>query len=221
MAMTAQGVYIRRASTVTVGTGAASAINVQTSFLDRAAGAGFVADGFTTSMVVTLAGQSTPSTGTYPVKAVAATVLTIWGTFPSTGSTDIVVTGHPMQTIGSITDFAGPGGQAAVIDITHIQSTAKEKMMGLRDEGQLTLTMNYDPTDAGQAGLISDRAARERRIFDMLFTDINYSATGLPSRAWFYGYPIGFSISGSMDGKVAANAVIEIDGPVLWSTHVT
>src|SRR5512139_2194089 len=47
------------------------------------------------------------------------------------------------QAVEEVKSVSGPSGQAGVIDITHLQSTAKEKMMGLRDEGQITLTCNY------------------------------------------------------------------------------
>ena len=39
------------------------------------------------------------------------------------------------ETIPNIVSFQGPGGQAQVIDVTNLSSTAKEKRMGLRDEG--------------------------------------------------------------------------------------
>jgi len=73
--------------------------------------------------------------------------------------------------IGEVTDFTGPGGAAAVIDITHLGSTAKEKMIGLRDEGQLSMTMNFVATDAGQITFISDRAARTKRTYVLKFND--------------------------------------------------
>ncbi len=44
--------------------------------------------------------------------------------------------------VGDVTDFSGPGGQASVIDITNLNSTAKEKLVGLRDEGQVSLSLN-------------------------------------------------------------------------------
>ena len=39
------------------------------------------------------------------------------------------------ETIPNVVSFQGPGGQAQVIDVTNLSSTAKEKRMGLRDEG--------------------------------------------------------------------------------------
>ena len=117
------------------------------------------------------------------------------------------------QSIGEVNDFTGPGGAAAVIDITHLQSTAKEKLMGLRDEGQLTLNINYNATDTGQVALKADRASRSKRSAALKFAD---SATSFIS---FDAYCLNFSISGAVDQKVAAAVTLEIDGPVTWSTR--
>ena len=51
------------------------------------------------------------------------------------------------EVIPNVVSFQGPGGQAAVIDVTNLASASKEKRVGLRDEGQLTLTMHYNPDD--------------------------------------------------------------------------
>ena len=114
--------------------------------------------------------------------------------------------------IGEVTGFSGPGGNAAVIDVTYLLSTAKEKLIGLRDEGQLSLDLNFSATDSGQLALRTDRAARTKKSATIKFTD---PATSV---ALFDAYCLGFSISGTLDDKITANAVIEITGPVTWST---
>lgn len=114
--------------------------------------------------------------------------------------------------VNEITDFNGPGGAAAVIDISHLGSTAKEKLIGLRDEGQLSFSLNYNATDAGQVSLIADRAARTKKGCLLKF---NNAAT---NSAFFKGYCMQFAITGAVDDKIAANAVIEITGAVSYST---
>jgi len=114
--------------------------------------------------------------------------------------------------IMEIVDFTGPGGAAAVIDITSLDSTAKEKLIGLRDEGQLSFSMNFNATDAGQVALKTDRAARTKRAFQIDFSD---AATNV---ADFKGYVLQYSIAGSVDNKISANAVVEITGAVTYTT---
>jgi hypothetical protein len=50
--------------------------------------------------------------------------------------------GASYDLIPEIKSFTGPGGSATVIDVTDLQSVAKEKRMGLPDEGQLQITSN-------------------------------------------------------------------------------
>lgn len=110
--------------------------------------------------------------------------------------------------IGNVTGFQGPGGAASVIDVTNLASTAKEKRMGLPDEGQFTLDINYDPDNASHILLRQYRAARTRAEFKITYTDTT------PTADVFYGYVLSFSRSGSVDGVVKGSVTIEIDGAV-------
>ena len=114
--------------------------------------------------------------------------------------------------IAEVTDFNGPGGAAAVIDISHLESTAKEKMIGLRDEGQLSMTLNYNATDTGQVALKADRASRTMRKALLKFNDTATNA------AVFDAYCMQFQVQGAVDNKITANAVLEITGAVTWTT---
>lgn len=226
MALKSQGIYVRRASTDVVTATASTAFDIGTSMIECASGVDFTTAGssFTTNMLVGISATALSSgcTWYYPIKSVAATQITIHGTFPATGSTTgLTVSGYEMSLIGEITDFTGPGGAAAVIDITHLQSTAKEKLVGLRDEGQLSMTLNYNGTDIGQTGLVSDREQTVRNLFDMILTDTTWNSSNMPTRKSWFGYCLQYSVSGAVDDKFGANAVIEIDGPVVSSTKIT
>lgn len=220
MAMESQGTLLRRASTATVNSSAATAMDIQSSVIVCTGTIDFTTAGlgFTTAMLIQC---NAKDTAVYPIKSVAATAIAIYGAFQTTGATNIIITGYEMGNIGEVVDFSGPGGAAAVIDITSLQSTAKEKLIGLRDEGQLSMTLNYNATDTGQTGLKTDRAARIKNLYDIIFHDTTQSASAMPSRAAFFGYSMQFSITGAQDNKITANAVIEISGAVQYSTKVT
>lgn len=121
--------------------------------------------------------------------------------------------------IGEVTGFNGPTGSANVIDVTHLQSTAKEKMIGLRDEGQLTLDCNCVPGNSGQVKLRECRAARTQGHWAIKLSDtaITHGITLIDS----HGYVSGFAVSGSVDNKVNLSVTIEITGGVTWSTVAT
>jgi allophanate hydrolase subunit 1 len=95
-----------------------------------------------------------------------------------------------------------------VIDITNLSSTAHEKLMGLPDEGQFTIDINYDPDNAAHIALRNARKTRTRVEFQVTLTDS--TATMLT----FWGYVLGFAISGGVDKQVTASITVEIDGPV-------
>lgn len=115
------------------------------------------------------------------------------------------------STIANVTSFKGPGGSATVIDVSNLSSVAKEKLMGLPDEGQFTLDLNFDPDAATHQALRDARRNRTPCEFKINFTDTT------PMAAIFAGYVLGFEISGQVDQQVKASATIEIDGAVTWT----
>lgn len=114
--------------------------------------------------------------------------------------------------VGEVASFSGPTGSAAVIDVTHLGSTAKEKMMGLPDEGNLTMEVHLVATDSGQTNLRTDRASRTlRKACIELNDDSSYYLE-------FDAYCSGFSVGGSVDDKLSASITLEIANAVTWST---
>jgi len=112
--------------------------------------------------------------------------------------------------IGEVVSHDGPGGSAAVYETTHLRSTAKEKKVGLPDEGQLTLAVNWClATDHGQQEASEARKDRTEKNFKLTFSDL--------STASFKGYVLGMSASGAVDDKVSGSITIEITGAVTWS----
>ena len=59
--------------------------------------------------------------------------------------------------IGQVVGFNGPTGSAGKIDVTNLLSTAKEFLMGLREEGELSIDVVYDPANSAQAAMFTDR----------------------------------------------------------------
>lgn len=115
------------------------------------------------------------------------------------------------STINNVTDFSGPGGQASVIDVSNLASVRREKLMGLPDEGQFTLTLNWDPDDTTHQALRTYRNNRTRVEFKITLTDTT-NTTGV-----FYGYVLGVTLSGAVDAAIKASVNIEIDGAIAWN----
>lgn len=124
------------------------------------------------------------------------------GTIISIGSGNPIV----YSEISEVKSFTGPGGSAAVIDVTHLRSTAKEKRMGLADEGQLSMTINYVPSDPSHIALRAARASRTKTPFKLVFTDLT---------EWtFEAFVLQFSTSGGVDNVVEGSVTLEITGAI-------
>lgn len=100
-------------------------------------------------------------------------------------------------------------GSAAVIDVTDLSSTAREKRMGLADEGQCTFTLNLIPKNVAHAELIAAKADRQIRHFRVVFTD-----GPNPSTYYFSGFVLSVPVSAGVDAVIESNVTIEITGPV-------
>lgn len=111
--------------------------------------------------------------------------------------------------VGEITNFQGFDGQAAEIDVTSLESTAKEYIMGLQDFGSFNIDVNYLPSDAGQDILRAAKASRDVHYFRCTFSD-NSTAT-------FAGYVTSAPISGGVDAKVDGSFNIRVTGNVTFS----
>ncbi|MBB5715849.1 phage tail tube protein [Sphingomonas aerophila] len=109
--------------------------------------------------------------------------------------------------VKGFTDFSGlGGGSAAVIDNTDFDSVAKEKSMGLPDEGQLSVTLIFLPKDAGQLALRAARGTRAATKFRLTLSDgTKYEMTS---------FVLTFERSGGQDENVKATATLEITGAV-------
>lgn len=112
--------------------------------------------------------------------------------------------------VGNITKFQGPGGKATIIDATTLDSVAKEKIPGLRDEGTVTFDINYDPANVVHKALIADRASQRLVNWKMTLSDPAASVIA------FSAYIIGFSIDGAVDAKLTASVELEVTGAVTW-----
>lgn len=111
--------------------------------------------------------------------------------------------------VKEIAKFNGFDGKAAEIDVTNLQSTAKEFIMGLQDFGTMTLDCNHVPTDPGQVIMRTAKSDRVKRQFKLTFSDMSTAA--------FLGFVLSNPISGAVDAKVDGSFAIRITGDVTFS----
>lgn len=66
---------------------------------------------------------------------------------------DSTDTGNEVIKVTNVISGSGIGGEAGEIDKTNLDSLAREFLTALKDEGSITLNLNYDPKEASHQKL--------------------------------------------------------------------
>ena len=121
--------------------------------------------------------------------------------------------------VGEINSFTGPAGGAAIIDITHLRSTAKEKLQGLPDEGNFTIECNLTTLFTAATGAVGGlrRNRLERKMGSFKLKTSTAVVGGDPVKVAGVGYATTLTPSGSVDDKLSLSITIEITGKTTWS----
>lgn len=111
--------------------------------------------------------------------------------------------------IAEVLTISGPKNSAAEIDVTNMDSTGDyaEFIAGMLDAGEIALSMNFVPADAGQASFNTDFNARTTAAWSLVLPD-----TGACSISG-NGYIKSYSIDDSAKDAVKLNVTIRCSGP--------
>lgn len=124
---------------------------------------------------------------------------------------DTSVSGGPTYTaIKNIKSFSGMDGSSSEIDVTNLDSPAKEYRVGLEDNGQFNIELDRDMSDIGQTALLAARDSQESKLFKLSLSNGVF--------ATFTGFVKKFSLSGGVDAVVKGSVDIRISGSVTWTT---
>jgi hypothetical protein len=106
--------------------------------------------------------------------------------------------------IGQVTSIGAPSGEAADIDVTHLESEAKEYLVGLPDEGSIEIGMNAIAGDAGHDNLIDAKDTQERRWLKIIWSngDVWHIMALVKKYTW----------SAGVDAKIEAAASFRTSG---------
>jgi predicted secreted protein len=111
-------------------------------------------------------------------------------------------------TIAEITDLTPPDEKADVIDATNMQSPGgyKEKILGLTDPGQLSVTMNLVPGSLSEITLLAAKASRLAR---------NSKITYPNGSIWSFAILItGYQTKAPVQGKMEATVTGDVSGAI-------
>ena len=134
----------------------------------------------------------------------------------TTGKTITVGTGAATPAtytdIGNVRNLSEfESGSASEIDVTHLGSTAKEKRLGLVDNGSFSLEIDHTNADAGQAAL------QARRLDGAAVNMKVILPSGTTPTASFSALIKKFSKNAAVDGVVKGTCDVTVNGAVTWS----
>jgi hypothetical protein len=114
--------------------------------------------------------------------------------------------------VSGAVDLNGPNSQSGEIDVTTFDSTAKEYLLGLRDEGTISVNFIRDLDSTGQARLITDQAARNKRKLIIDFSTHVIEASAQGSRLTCDAYCQSFGYALASDDAIKSPATFRITG---------
>tara|TARA_R110000787_G_scaffold94640_2_gene197455 strand:+ start:92 stop:517 length:426 start_codon:yes stop_codon:yes gene_type:complete len=126
-------------------------------------------------------------------------------------SNEVTTTAYASATfakIGRVRSIGEPDGEAAEIDTTDLDSVGKEFLMGIPDNGKITLGMMAETDDVGHTELSEARDAQELRWIKITRTD--------GSIRYFAAVVLRYTDIGmEVDGVVPSSASLRISGAIV------
>jgi hypothetical protein len=111
--------------------------------------------------------------------------------------------------IAEATGWSGPRFTRNEIDITNLQSVAKEYLLGLKDPGEFSVDVNFDLSDAGQSAAWDELGGNSPLPVELKFLDT--SKGGFT----FNALVMNFETQGRADDKATGTITFRITGDVM------
>ena len=112
----------------------------------------------------------------------------------------------------TIAEFSVSGGDFEMIDVTTIHDSQKQSIPGAASPTEVSGSVNWDPTDAGQAAMKTASDAKAQKTFKVTFAN---------GYKWIFNGYIGYtgSPTGQSQGKATSPFKMSCQGrPMMYST---
>lgn len=205
-AISAQG------SIFAVSTGAGTAKTITAIALGNPTILTATAHGFADGDVVTFAGltgvdAATLNGQTISVRNVTANTFAVYvNTTTKTITAAGTATSVTFTNIANVKTFTGFDGSASEIDVTNLDSTAKEFRLGLVDPGQFTFEVDYDAANVGHIALRAKQVSGVLSNFKLTLPDATVVTFG--------AFVKKFSLGGGVDAVAKTSVDLRISGAV-------
>jgi predicted secreted protein len=120
---------------------------------------------------------------------------------------DTGTSGTPnLVAITNVSDISGFDGKATEIDTTSLTSAAKERVLGLQDWGQVTLSAFINLKEASHAALLAAKKDGKVRNFTVTLSD--------GSKLAFAAFVTTFPIAAKVDAALTGSIVLTVTGDI-------
>ena len=121
---------------------------------------------------------------------------------------------HGAADIPEILSITGPGLSLDPVDVTNQDSTDsyREFIAGLRDSGELSFDINYQPSLALHEGLLTSFNAGTKVAWILLFPG------GGTEKFTSQGFISGFDVSAPIDAQLTASVTVKLTGAMTMPT---
>ncbi len=110
--------------------------------------------------------------------------------------------------IGEVVSFGSFGQMNDLIDVTHLESLAKEYIYGLADGVELPVVCNYIPTGVQQVAMLAAQAAKTTKNFKLALP------TSPVTSFTFSALVRGWSITGATNTAIQITFTMKISGQI-------
>lgn len=112
--------------------------------------------------------------------------------------------------VANITGHNGPNSENPEVDVTALSSTAKEFLPGLKDNGDLSVDLNFDPGNTTHQQISADQEASPPTV-----SNWRISFPTDPVITWtFPAFVKSFSVNSGVDAPLKGSLTLRIAGDI-------
>lgn len=113
--------------------------------------------------------------------------------------------------VADVVSISGPAITKDEIEVTALDSSAKEFIGALDDPGELTMELNWNPQDSEHVNLRADAEGSVVRNYQVVWSDVSNTQVD------FAGEVMEFSLNTEPNDAVKGSVRIKISGALIWT----
>ena len=113
--------------------------------------------------------------------------------------------------VGDVISISGPAITKDEIEVTALDSTAKEFIGALDDPGEITMELNWNPQDAEHVNLRSDAEGNSVLNYQIVWSDVSGTQVDFAAEV------MEFSLNTEPNDAVKGSVRMKISGGLTWS----